>query len=130
MNLLYPVKTKTTPKIIVMIDDRKWLSRLESILDRNVDDPHFDNFQLAQELEISERNLFRKVKSNTGMTPQKFLNHYRMRQAMLSMQNGKYKTVKETAYSVGYRNVSYFIRQFTKTFGKKPLSVLKEAGWR
>lgn len=109
---------------------QKWLNRFNSLIDTNLDDPFFNNQQFAQALTISERHLFRKIKELTGLSPQKYLSQYRLYEAMKFLKNGKYHTVKETAYAVGFRNPSYFIRQFEKEFGKKPLLVLKEAGWR
>jgi len=46
------------------------------------------------------------------------------------LKAGPLKTVKATAEAVGYRNTSYFIRQFEKEFGLKPLKFLQESGWR
>ncbi|MFT4666085.1 MAG: AraC-like DNA-binding protein [Polaribacter sp.] len=85
---------------------------------------------MALSLGISERDLFRKVKEMTGLTPQKYLRKHRLNQAMLFLNGGKYRTVKETCYAVGYTNASYFVSQFEKEFGKKPLQVLREKGWR
>lgn len=113
-----------------MLGSEKWLSRFNSLIDTNLDDPFFSNQHFAQALAISERHLFRKMKEFTGLSPQKYLSQYRLYEAMKYLKNGKYRTVKETAYAVGFRNPSYFIRQFEKEFGKKPLLVLKEAGWR
>ena len=109
---------------------QKWLSRLHQIIDRNPVNPELNNQKLAQKLEVSERDLFRKVKKITGLSPQKYLRRYRLHKAMQFLENGKFRTVKETGYAVGYSNVSYFITQFEKEFGKKPFQVLKENGWR
>ncbi len=113
-----------------MLGSEKWLNRFNSLIETNLDDPFFSNQDFAQALAISERHLFRKMKELTGLSPQRYLSQYRLYEAMKYLKNGRYRTVKETAYSVGYRNPSYFIRQFEKEFGKKPLLVLKEAGWR
>jgi len=113
-----------------MVGAEKWLNRFHSLIDTNLDDPFFSNQQLAEALAISERHLFRKIKELTGLSPQKYLSQYRLYEAMKYLKNGKYRTVKETSYAVGFRNPSYFIKQFEKEFGKKPLFVLKEAGWR
>ena len=113
-----------------MSDRKKWLNRLNSIIDKNLDNPFFSNKELATILEISERHLFRKIKAQTNLPPQKYINQYRLNQALKFLKRGQYKTVKETAYAVGFRSPSYFIKQFEKTFGIKPLQVLREAGWR
>jgi len=113
-----------------MLGSEKWLNRFNTLIDENLDDPFFSNQQFAEALAISERHLFRKMKELTGLSPQKYLSQYRLQEAMKYLKNGKYRTVKETAYAVGFRNPSYFIKQFEKAFGKKPLLILKEAGWR
>ena len=108
----------------------KWLLRLEQIIDKHLKDFSLSNQQLAKELSISERQLFRKVNEHTGLSPQRYQRRYRLRKAMKFFKAGTYRTVKETACSVGYIKVSYFITQFEKEFGKKPLQILQEYGWR
>ena len=49
---------------------------------------------------------------------------------MIFLENGKYRTVKDTAFAVGYTKSNYFSIQFEKQFGKKPLVILRESGWR
>jgi len=113
-----------------MHGSRKWLDRLEKLI-RAIPGPTLmNNEYMAKKLDISERDLFRKVKLATGLSPQKYLRQYRLKQAMRFLQEGKYRTVKETARAVGYSNIGYFILQFEKEYGKKPLQVLKEQGWR
>ncbi|MEM8526545.1 MAG: helix-turn-helix domain-containing protein [Bacteroidota bacterium] len=109
---------------------QSWLERYNSILDQYLNDHSFDNKKLANEVEMSERHLFRKVKELTGLSPQRYFRKYRLHYAMEYLKKGKIKTVKGTAAAVGFLSTSYFISQFEKEFGKKPLSVLKEAGWR
>jgi len=109
---------------------QKWLERLDAIIDANISDHTFDNERLAREMGVSERNLFRKLNELAGLPPQKYLRKRRMKQAMESLTTGHYRTVNETAYSVGYLNVSYFISQFEKEYNVKPLLVLQNSGWR
>lgn len=113
-----------------MFGSKKWLDRLNSFIEENLDDPSLDNEQLAVALDVSERHLFRKVKALTDLPPQRYLSQYRLKRAMEYLTKGRYRTVKETCYAVGFRNTSYFIRQFEKTYTKRPLRVLQESGWR
>ena len=119
-----------TINAVRMLGSEKWLNRLHLIIDNNLDNSSLDNQQLAEALEISERHLFRKVKTLTTLPPQRYLSQYRLHKAMNYLKNGRYKTVKETSFAVGFRNPSYFIRQFEKEFEIKPLQILQEAGWR
>ncbi len=109
---------------------RRWVERLDAIIETHIGDHTFDNERLAREMGVSERNLFRKLIELMGLPPQKYLRKQRMKRAMDNLQNGHFRTVNETAYSVGYLNVSYFISQFEKEFNMKPLQVLQNSGWR
>ena len=113
-----------------MLGSQRWLNRMNQIIENRFDDSSFSNQALASEMDISERHLFRKVSQLTKLTPQKYLRKYRMSKAYNYLKTGKYHSVKETAYAVGYINISYFIRQFEKEYGLRPLQVLKENGWR
>ena len=112
------------------VGGKKWLNRFDQIIEKHLDTVSLTNEILAKELEISERQLFRKVKELSGLPPQKYLRKYRLNQAMKILITGKHRTVKETSYAVGFLKVSYFIAKFEKEFGKKPLRVLQESGWR
>ena len=109
---------------------QRWLTRLNMIVERNVENAEMNNKKLAERLEVSERDLFRKVKQLTGLSPQKYLRQFRLKKAMHNLKTGKIRTVKEAAHASGYTNVSYFIIQFEKEFGNRPFQVLKEFGWR
>ena len=115
---------------MINIGSKKWMSRLNGIIEENIEDAFLDNKKIADELQISERQLFRKVKKITELTPQKYLKIQRLNQAMKILNEGKYRTVKETAHAVGYKKSNYFSLQFEKEFGKKPLTILRELGWR
>lgn len=132
MNAMQHIMIPQKPKFNYnsMLGAEKWLKRLNKLIENNIADTTFSNERIAEELKISERQLFRKVKKLTGYTPQKYLKHYRLRVALKYFRRGKYRTVKETAHAVGFRKVSHFIKQFENEFGKKPLQVLQEFGWR
>ncbi len=108
----------------------KWLARLDRIILEHISDVELDNKRLADDMGISERQLFRKIKAMTGKSPQKYLRQNRLEQARQYLEQGRYRTVKETAFAVGYVNASYFTRQFEAEFGTQPYQILKAAGWR
>lgn len=114
----------------INISSKNWLSRLDAVISKHLKDIYLDNKKIASELKISERQLFRKVKELTDLTPQKYLKMQRLQKAMDFLKSGKFRTVKETAQAVGYIKSNYFSIQFEKQFGKKPLEILRELGWR
>lgn len=113
-----------------MSNTNKWLGRLNTIIGNDLSKNDLTNGKIAQQLNVSERQLFRKAKTHTGYSPQQYIRMYKMKNALKYLQNGNYRTVKEMAYAVGYLNVGYFIRQFQNEHGRTPLQVLKAEGWR
>lgn len=113
-----------------MSNTGRWLDRFHEIININPKDPKISNLEIAEKLRISERDLFRKVKRMTGMSPKKYMRQYRLNQTLKLMIDGRFRTVKEASHAAGYSNVSYFIQQFEKEYGKKPFEILKEEGWR
>ncbi len=113
-----------------MAVQNKWLYRLDLAIERNLSDRYLNNQSLAETMSISERQLFRKIRELTDLSPQQYLRQYRLQRAMQYLRDGQFRTVKETAFAVGFANVSYFIQQFEQEFGIKPLAQLQRAGWR
>ncbi len=113
-----------------MSHGKQWLLRLEQVVSQNLRDGDLSNDKIAAAIEISERHLFRRVKQLTGMSPQKFIRQYRLKRARQLLEEGHCTTVKDASAAVGYVNTSYFISQFERAFGKRPLEVLRESGWR
>jgi AraC-like DNA-binding protein len=115
---------------MIVSNTSKWLERLDVILEKRLAIDSLNNKELAMAMEISERQFFRKVKELSELSPQKYLNKFRLEKAHNYLRKGEFRTVKEVAYAVGFKNVSYFIRQFEKEYGLTPFNVLKDAGWR
>ncbi|MCO6488234.1 MAG: AraC family transcriptional regulator [Phaeodactylibacter sp.] len=113
-----------------MPEGKRWLARLDLSIREGMTDGGLNNKTLASCLGISERHLIRRVKQLTGLSPQQYIRQHRLQQAMEYLEQGTYRTVKETAAAVGYANAGYFISQFEHQFGKRPLDVLREWGWR
>lgn len=109
---------------------KKWLKRIHQTLHLHLKNASFNNEDLAEALGISKRHLFRQMKTLTGMSPRQYIRWYRLQQAKQLIEAGKYTTVKDISFAVGYKHVGYFIIQFEKEFGKKPLDMLREHGWR
>ncbi|MDR2079474.1 MAG: AraC family transcriptional regulator, partial [Treponema sp.] len=64
------------------------------------------------------------IKRHTGMTYSMFLQNIRMEKAELLLQTTEFP-VEEIARKVGYGNLSYFYRIFTRKFSMKPNEMRK-----
>jgi len=100
--------------------DKLWLAKLTTTLQTNIANPNFNNSDLAQALNISERTLHRKVKTLTGLTPLQYTRLQRLQQARVLFQKGNFKTIKEVAFAVGFVNVDYFSQRYEQVFKQRP----------
>ncbi len=98
----------------------KWLKQLESLSFEKVTTPNFKIGQLAFEMAIGERQLNRKVKKITGLTPGNYLKEIRLQKARQLLENKAYDTVAEVSYLVGFTTPQYFSKLYKKRFGKLP----------
>lgn len=104
--------------------DSKWIKSLEQAVKKNLENPHFDIVLLANELAISNRQLNRKVKLSTGLTPAKYIQEIRLQKARVLLESGELDSITSVSYSVGFKTPTYFAKQFKKRFGRHPSSYL------
>ena len=101
-------------------EDQRWLQSVQEMTDQRLLDEDFSVATLADELHMVERQLYRKMKKLTGLTPNKFIQEMRLRKARGYLESGTYKTLKEVSLAVGFDSFQYFSRLYAKRFGKKP----------
>lgn len=73
--------------------------------------------QLAYDLNMSESNFCQYFKKVMSMTPNEYLLKIKLEEAVKMLEQ---KSVTETANSLGYENISYFISLFKKEYGLTP----------
>jgi len=96
-----------------------FLERTLALIHEHLDDSGFGVEQLAAALRISRVQLFKKLKSLTGMPPAGLLRTIRLERGRhLLEKNGH--TVSSVAYEVGFDNPNYFSKAFKKHFGISP----------
>lgn len=81
-------------------------------------------YDLAYELGMSERQLYRLAKRLTGCTPAQLIKEVRLRKAYELLLSGTIHKVEYVAKQVGFDDPSYFSRQFHQRFGKRPTEFL------
>lgn len=81
-------------------------------------------YDLAYELGMSERQLYRLAKRLTGCTPAQLIKEVRLQKAYELLLSGTVFKVEYVAKQVGFDDTSYFSRQFYERFGKRPTEFL------
>lgn len=75
---------------------------------------------------VSARSLYRIFRSSRGYTPQEFLRQMRLRRADELLRAPDTVSVTDVAFACGFSDLSRFSREFAKTFGATPSSILRQ----
>jgi len=105
--------------------DRKWLCEFRSIVLSDIESTQFSVGQIAFNLSISDRHIYRKTKQLIGISPNKYIKIIKMEHALICIKEGRFSTVQELSYAVGYKRSDYFAKIFKKHHGFRPLDALR-----
>jgi signal transduction histidine kinase/ligand-binding sensor domain-containing protein/DNA-binding NarL/FixJ family response regulator len=120
------IEVISTPKIIEAVSyDEKFLSSITKIIEDRVSDSDLNVNALSELSGINAKQIYRKTKQLTGMTPVDYIKSIRMKKAAMLFSQKKF-TVSEVMYMVGFSNHSYFSKCFQAEFGKTPKQFLGE----
>ena len=96
-----------------------FLDRFRTILQQNLNDADFNVERIGEEMGMSRVQLYRKIKSLTGMTPVELLRKSRLARGKQILESSE-RSVSEVAYEVGFTSPSYFAKCFKDEFGITP----------
>ena len=99
--------------------DSKYLSKVNSVIQNNLDNSQFSVDLLCTELAVGRSQLYRKILALTGKSIIEYINSYRLSKAMELIKHEDL-SLKEIAFKVGYNDNHYFSRSFKKEFGQAP----------
>jgi len=96
-----------------------FLQKIVSKLLNHLDDECYSIDDLAQELQISRSQLYRKIKALTNLSTSIYIRNIRLKQAQKLLLQNKYP-ISEVAYMVGFKSPAYFSQAYKALFGYAP----------
>lgn len=99
--------------------DKDFIAQLIKIIEYRLDDTEIDAAYLEKEMAVSHMQLYRKLRSLTGMSPAEFIRRVRLKHAAKLLLHTNL-TVAEIFYQTGFNNQSYFFREFKKIHHLSP----------
>ena len=99
--------------------DELFLRKAMEIVEEHMGDAAFRVDALAAELGLSRRQLQRKLRDTSNISPSEFIRDMRLERAAQLLESDV-GTVSEIAYKVGFSKPSHFSELFRKKFGKSP----------
>ena len=106
--------------------DEKFLSNITRLIEDHLSDSELNVNALCELSGIGNKQIYRKVKQLTGMSPVEYIKSIRMKKAAMLLQQKKF-TVAEVMYMVGFSNHCYFSKCFQAEFGKTPRQYLNDS---
>ncbi|WP_310588712.1 hybrid sensor histidine kinase/response regulator transcription factor [Larkinella rosea] len=101
------------------IQEEAFLQKVRAIVDDHLAESAFNVEQLSQELNLSQRQVVRKIKALTNQTAVEFIRNQRLERAASYLQQNTL-SVSEVAYQVGFESLSYFTKVFQERYGVLP----------
>ena len=99
--------------------DQKFVQKAIDYIIENIADNTLNVEGLAEAMNLSRSNVYRKIKALTGNTIIEFIRMVRLKQALKLMETKKY-SLAEIAYLTGFTSPSYFTKSFKDHYGKPP----------
>lgn len=118
------VEPKMEASALISQEDMEWLKELETAVNQQIADVNFNANQLVTIIATSRSQLYKKIKSLTGLTPKEYIDQIRYHKARQLLENEQHNSVKKIAYDVGFKDEKNFARNFKKRFGKYPSEYL------
>ena len=99
--------------------EEKFLNQLMDLTEQIWNDERFNLDNFSKQIGLSKAQLYRKVTSLTGYSPNVFIREYRLKKALKAIEKMK-GNISEIALESGFNNPSYFSKCFQKRFGILP----------
>ena len=106
-------------------EDKKWIESLRSTIHNSLGETTFQVEDLASSVFLSSRQLSRKVKSITGLTPARMVREVQLNKARKILEEHTSTSVNDLAFQCGFEHPTTFSKLFKKRFGKSPSEYLK-----
>jgi AraC-like DNA-binding protein len=96
-----------------------FIVRFKDVVEAHLSNSDITVDDLAEEMNLSRVQLYRKVKAISGSSPNELLRSARLNRGYQLLLKTD-KTVSEVAYEVGFTAPSYFTKCFKDEFGVSP----------
>lgn len=100
--------------------DEKFMQKLYAMMTKNIANPELNLNAFCREIGMSRANLYRKIKSLTGLSPNEFIRNFRLETAVKILKETN-MSVSEVYVAVGFNSLAYFSNCFKSLYGVPPI---------
>ncbi len=102
-----------------------FLNKLQDYIESRISEPSLKVPEIAAAMNMSQRQLFRMIKSLTGFSPIQYIRELRLLKAHQLLDTRQVVTISEVAHAVGFSTPFYFTTLFKERFGFHPGDLTK-----
>ncbi|MDA3880127.1 MAG: ATP-binding protein [Prolixibacteraceae bacterium] len=106
-------------EVDVESNDEKTLKKTIHFINQNINNSEINIKNMCREVGVSHSSLYRKIKTQTGMTLNELIRDVKMKKAAQLIKTGKF-SIAEVMDETGFTNHSYFAKCFKKEFSCSP----------
>lgn len=117
-------KFPDTAELAIKTEDA-FMIKVREILEKNIGNEEYDINNLCRELAVSHAQLYRKFKSISNQTIAGYFKLLRLHKAKELLSRPELN-ITQVAFTVGFKNLSHFSREFTQQFGQSPKELRKQ----
>ncbi len=104
--------------------EERFLKKAIEIISRNLDEPDMNASMLAENLNMSESQLYRKLKALSNRSTSVFIRGIRLSAAKRMLETSQLN-ISEIAYQSGFNDPAWFSRSFKEEYGVSPRTFRK-----
>lgn len=113
-------------KVNLASSDEKFLRLALQCIEDNMSNPEFGVEAFGEAMGVSRMQLYRKLKSLTGLSANEFIKSMRLKRASQLLESGELN-ISEVTYEVGFNDLKHFRACFKKEFGVNPSQFSKKS---
>ena len=116
----------STPEAVEVVSSEElFLSEITELIEDRISDSQLNVSLLSELSGYGNKQLYRKTKQLTGLTPVEYIRSIRLKKAAMLLCKKKF-TISEVMYMVGFSSPSYFARCFQQEFGETPSEFMEK----
>ncbi len=99
--------------------DNDFIQKVLQLINKNISEPELTVEFLSSKIFLSRSQLYRKIKTLTGVSVNEFIRNVRLEKAKQLIEQGN-NNVNEISYKVGFPSPSYFTKCYKIKYGYLP----------
>lgn len=97
-----------------------WIESMQTYIFEQSGKNKFTQADIAEHFNVSISSLFRRIKSETGLSPNELITEVRLQKAKHLLESRQVHSLKHLVLEVGFKHASYFSKKYYERFGSKP----------